>query len=148
MSQITTKEASQILGISKRTLFRWEKEGRVKSAREGILNVRVYDNGYIMMVKRLLDLDKKIDAHNAKLREIIEQSKKHQLEQVYQPGRPLKLSTPLEVEAASKAFDDEDAWEVEHDKQMVELGLLLQEFRVNFPDAPLKELLLKEERSK
>lgn len=148
MPQITTKEASQILGISKRTLFRWEKEGRIKSVREGILNIRVYDRDYIAMVKKLLDLDKLIREHNAKLPEILVQIRKHQLEQIYNPGKPLKLFSSSDLKAMGKAFDDEETWDAEHKRQMIELGQLLQEFRTEFPDAPLKELLLKEEKTK
>lgn len=150
MSQITAKEASQILGISKRTLYRWEEEGRIKSTREGILNVRVYDRDYLLMVRKLLDLSKKIDEHNTKLPEILEQSKEHHLEQTYFPGKPLKLSSEEEVEAAMKAFNNEDAWETEHDEQMTEYGLLLADFKRNFPEVTLEELLalLKENKSK
>lgn len=148
MSLITAKDASQILCISKRTLFRWEKEGRIKSAREGILNVRVYDRDYIAMVKKLLDLDKRIREHNAKLPEILVQIRKHQLEQVYNPAKPLKLFSSSDLKAMGKTFDDEEAWDAEHKRQIIKLGQLLQEFRTKFPDAPLKELLLKEEKTK
>ena len=142
MLQITTKEASQILGISKRTLFRWEKEGRIKCTREGILKVRVYDRDYIVMAKKVLDLDRQIDKHNDRLPEILEQSKKHQLEQVYTPGRPLKPLSYLDVEAATKAFEDEEAWGAEHDRLMTEFRLNIQTFRDNFPEESLRELLL------
>lgn len=146
MSQITTKEVSQILGISKRTLFRWEKEGRFKSTREGILNVRVYDRDYVVMAKKLLNSVKQIDEHNTKLREILAQSNKHQIEQVYYPGKRLKLISSSEMEASKQASDNEKTWSVERDKLKAEFGLLLQDFRIRFPDAPIKELLLKEER--
>lgn len=148
MLQITTKEASQILNISKRTLFRWEKEGRIKSIREGILNVRVYDRDYIVIVKKLLDLDKQIDEHQVKLPKILEQSKKRQLAQNYQSGKPLKLSSDLEVEAAIKAGNNEELWMAEHNRLILELGLLIRTFRINFSEAPLEELLSKGKRSK
>ena len=51
MSNILAGDASKILGISKRTLYRWEKEGRIRSVRDGVLNVRVYDNIYIEMIR-------------------------------------------------------------------------------------------------
>lgn len=136
MPQITTKEASQILNISKRTLFRWEKEGRIRSVREGILKIRVYDRDYIVMTKKILDLDKQLDEHQVKLPEILEQSKKHQLEQVYQPPKPLKLLSSSDVEASKKAFNDEEAWLAEHKRLLNELG--------KFPRDILKELLLKQ----
>lgn len=157
MSQITTKEASQILGISKRTLFRWEKEGRIKSTLESILNVnvRVYDRDFIvkirdydLMVKKILGLNKQIEEHNSKLPEFLEQSRKHQLIQTYKPGKPLKLLSSSEVEAAIKAFNNEEKWSVEHKRLITEFGQLLQSFRTSFPDKSVKELFLKEEQSK
>lgn len=155
MLQITAKEASQILGISKRTLFRWEKEGIIRSTREGILNVRVYDRDYIVqskeyfsMIKKILDLNKQIREHNAKLPEILIQCRKYQLEQVYFPAEPLKLFSHSDLKAMGKAYDNEEAWDSKHKRLNNEFGLLLEDFRRMFPDAPLKELLLKKEKSR
>lgn len=147
MLQITTKEASQILGISKRTLFRWEKEERIISTREGILKIRVYNRSYIVTVKKLLDLDKQIKEHNVKHQEIVEQSRKHQLEQIYH-GKSMGLYGQSEKEASLKAFKNEKAWDTEHTRLNTEFGQLLYSYRTHFPDAPFKELFLKEERSK
>lgn len=133
MSQITTKEASQILGISKRTLFRWEKEGRIKSTREGILNVRVYDRDYIEMAKKILELNQQEKDHLTKLPEIRNQVKEHYLLQEYTPGKPLTLSTTEEVETAMKAFKDEEAWLAEHKRLLNEL--------FSFPRDIIRELL-------
>lgn len=146
MPQITTKEASQILGISKRTLFRWEKEGKIKSMREGILKVRVYDQDYVALTRELLDLNKQIDKHNARLPEIKEQSLKHQLEQTYIPGKPLRLPTSLDAEAAMKASADEEEWLTEYYRLNNDFALLIRIFRTKFPKAPLERLLLKEDK--
>jgi len=121
MSNILAGDACKILKISKRTLYRWEKEGRVRSARDGMLNVRVYDPAYIEMVKKIIDLDKQEKEHLAKLPGILEEEKKHHLEQDYHPGKPLKLSTEEEVEAAMRAFDAEEAWMAEHKRLLNEL---------------------------
>lgn len=121
MSLITAKEASQILGISKRTLYRWEKEGRIRNYREGILNVRVYDRDYIEMARKILELDQQETDHLAKLPEIRNQVKEHFLLQEYTSGKPLKLSTTEEVEAAMKAFKDEETWLAEHKRLLAEL---------------------------
>jgi excisionase family DNA binding protein len=133
MSQITASEVSTILKISKRTLFRWEKEGKIRSVRDGILKVRVYDKDYIKMVKNILELNKKEKEHLAKLPEILDQVKKHCLEQDYIPGKPLKLSTRADVEAAMKAFDDEEKWMDKHKQILNEL--------FSFPRDIIKELL-------
>jgi len=133
MSQITASDASAILKVSKRTLFRWEEGGRIRSVRDGILKVRVYDRGYIEMVKNILELDKKEKEHLKKLPEIRDQVKKHLLEQDYIPGKPLKLSTSSDIEAAMKAFDGEEAWMREHKRILSEL--------FSFPRDIIKELL-------
>lgn len=106
MSQITTKEASQILGISKRTLFRWEKEGRIKSTREGILKVRVYDHDYIVESKLILDLNEKERDLVKKLSEAVEEEKKalfvQDVEKVQSGVEKLHI---MDMEETSKAID-------------------------------------------
>ena len=133
MLTIMSGEACKILKISKRTLYRWEKEGRIRSVRDGVLNVRVYDPAYIEMVKKIIDLDKQEKEHLAKLPGILEEEKKHHLEQDYHPGKPLKLSTEEEVEAAMRAFDAEEAWMAEHKR-------LFNKF-LSYPRDILKEVL-------
>lgn len=133
MTQITTGEAAKILGISKRTLYRWEKEGRIRSVREGILNVRIFDRNYIVMVKQIQDLDKRLNEIMTKLPQILEQSKRHQLEQVFNPGEKLKLLSSSEVEASKKAYEKEVAWVAEHRRLVAEL--------CSYPRDILKEVL-------
>ena len=133
MSQITASDASSILKISKRTLYRWGEEGRIRNVRDGILKVRVYDKDYIEMVKSILELNKKEKEHLAKLPKIMDQVKKNLLEQDYIPGKRLKLMTSSDVEAAMKAFDDEEAWMREHKRILNEL--------LSFPRDIIKELL-------
>lgn len=133
MSQITAGDASAILKVSKRTLYRWGEKGRIRSERDGILKVRVYNRDYIETVKKILELNKKEKKHLAKLPEIIDQVKRNLLEQDYIPGKPLKLMTSSDVEAAMKAFDDEEAWMREHKRILNEL--------LSFPRDIIKELL-------
>jgi len=133
MSQITASEASTILKISKRTLFRWEKEGKIRSVRDGILKVRVYDKEYIEMVKKILELNNKEKEHLTKLPEILDQVKKHCLEQDYIPGKPLKFLIESDVEAAMKAFGAEEKWMDKHRQILNEL--------FSFPRDIIRELL-------
>lgn len=133
MSQITANDASLILKVSKRSLFRWEKEGRIRSVRDGILRVRVYNKDYIEMVKNILELDKKEKEHLKKFPEIRNQVKKHLMEQDYMPEKPLKLLTSSDIEASMKAFDDEEAWMREHKRILNKL--------FSFPKDIIKELL-------
>lgn len=133
MTLITSSEAAKILGISKRTLYRWEGEGRIRSTREGILNTRVFDNDYVEMAKKILDLDKQEEEHLKKLPNIRKQIEEHNLEQEYIPGKPLKLLTEEEVKAAMKAFDAEEEWVAEHKRLLAEL--------ISYPRDIIRELL-------
>lgn len=137
MPQITTKEASQILGISKRTLFRWEIEGRIKSTREGILNIRVYDRDYILETKKILELDKLEREIVAQLHEAVEREKQEIFMQdvdKLRAGEPMKF---MDLEKAGKAMDDVDSLMKEHNRILDEL--------YKFSRERLKELLLKKE---
>lgn len=121
MMLITSSQAAKILNISKKTLYRWEQEGRIRVEREGVLNVRVYDRSYIQMVKRIIDLDEQEEKHLKKLPAIRERVKEHlfahDVESI-RSGEPLKF---MDIEKASKAFDDEEAWLKEHERILNEL---------------------------
>ncbi|MDO8487761.1 MAG: MerR family transcriptional regulator [bacterium] len=119
MTLITIAEAAKILGVSKRTLYRWEKEGWLRVAREGLLNIRVYDRNYIETVKRLIDLNKREKLHLAKLSDIRKRSKRHMMEQDY-TGKPLKLMDEKDVEEAIKVYEEEVEWDKENKRILAE----------------------------
>lgn len=116
MILITASRAASILGINKRTLFRWEKSGRLKSRREGILGTRVYDKEYVEVAKKILDLNKVEEEHVKKLPRIRKDIEKNCLIQEYVPGKPLKFLSEKEIEDAMKAFDAEEAWLKKHEQ--------------------------------
>lgn len=131
MPYITAAEASEILGVSKRTLFRWEEEGRIESKREGILKVRLYDRNHIIQSAKILRLNKLEKEHLAKLPAVREKVKQHLFVQDVHAGEPLRF---MDVEAASKAFDDEEVWMDEHKRILNELFL--------YPRDRLRKLLI------
>jgi len=133
MSLITAKVASSILGISKRTLLRWSDEGKIRSKRDGILRVRVYDINYIEAVKKILELDRQENEHLKKLPEIRERVRGSLLEREYIPGEPLKIASESEMEASMRAFEDEEAWLAKHKRLLNEL--------FSFPGDIIRELL-------
>lgn len=56
MSKITIKQAAKILGKSKRTLMRWDEEGKFcPKSREEVSKTRVYDRADIENLKVLLE---------------------------------------------------------------------------------------------
>lgn len=133
MELITSSKAAKILGISKRTLYRWEEEKRIRSQREGILNIRVYNKNYVEMVKKILDLDKKEEMHLKNLPNIKKEIEEHHLLQKYVPNKPLKFLNDEEISAAMKAFDAEKNWLKKHEQILKEL--------FSFPHEIIRELL-------
>ena len=67
MSVITTGQAAKILGISKRTLMRWDESGRFSPTREAVSNIRVYEESIVKDLKFLMDHEK---GYNENLRQI------------------------------------------------------------------------------
>ncbi len=138
MLHITAKDASQILGISKRTLFRWEKEGRIRSVREGILKVRLYDKAYIEETKQILDLNERERELVKKVHEAVEDEKKvlfvQDVDEVRSGAEKLHI---MDIEEAGKAMDKVDVAEKEWKEVLDAL--------FKFPKQRLRELLIKNE---
>ncbi len=133
MTFITSSEAAKILEVTKRTLYRWENEGRVRVKREGILKTRIYDKSYIEILKQIIDLDKEEKNHIKKLPAIQDEVKKHLLMQdvgSLRAGEPMVL---MDIEKASVAFDKEEEWSREHNEILRKL--------FSYPRDVLREIL-------
>lgn len=52
---ITIKEASELLGVSTKTLRRWDFQGKVKSIRHPINSYRLYRRGQLEKILRSLN---------------------------------------------------------------------------------------------
>lgn len=138
MTQITAGAAAKILGISKRTLYRWEDEGKIKSIREGVLQVRLYNKHYIEETKQILDLNEKERELVRKLGEAVEEEKKVLFAQDVNKIRSGEEKFQLmDIETAGKAMDRVNAIEKEWRETLDELFM--------FPRERLRELLLKKE---
>lgn len=56
MSYITISKAAEILRVNKKTLFRWDSEGRfIPAKREEVSKIRLYDEQDVMNLKIVLD---------------------------------------------------------------------------------------------
>lgn len=49
---LTIKEASEVLGVSKDTLRRWERIGKLKTKRHPMNNYRIYEPSEVNALKR------------------------------------------------------------------------------------------------
>ncbi len=108
---ITAGKACEILRISKRTLFRWEEEGKIYSQREGVLKVRLYNMNHIKQTAEILELNRLEEEHCAKLPAIRAKVKKYLLAHEVQPGDSVKI---MDIDKANEAFNEEEAWTKEH----------------------------------
>jgi excisionase family DNA binding protein len=51
---ITIKEASEMLGVSKDTLRRWDKAGKLKTKRHPMNNFRIYDPAEVEALRKAI----------------------------------------------------------------------------------------------
>jgi DNA-binding transcriptional MerR regulator len=86
---LTISEAAKILGISSRSLMRWDEEG-IFSAREIASNNRVYFRDDVEMVKKWMDLRKKHRQHLKKLGPIRKELDKFLVITPLIPGKPIE----------------------------------------------------------
>lgn len=60
MSYITIAKAAEILGVSKKTLFRWDEEGKFSpKTREKVSKIRLYEEIDVKYLKLVLDNEKR-----------------------------------------------------------------------------------------
>ncbi len=108
---MTIKQASDELGISTKTLRRWEEDKYFVPERESNTGFRFYDPYIIGYWKRMLDLDRALKKHLELLDGVRKELDKHMLSQDYHPGRPLKLMDDHDIEEFTKASDAMEKWE-------------------------------------
>jgi site-specific DNA-methyltransferase (adenine-specific) len=51
---ITIKEAAETLGVSRDTLRRWDKAGKIKTKRHPINNFRIYDPAEVEALRKAI----------------------------------------------------------------------------------------------
>jgi len=110
MTKITTGKVAKVLGVTKRTFLRWDKEGIIPFEREEISKTRLYNPFVIEKVKQWLDLRKKHKEHLKKLGPIRENLDQFITRKPLDPFNPPKLHR---YEDMKKAFDDLHRWEKE-----------------------------------
>jgi len=137
MPHITSAQAAKILGISKRTLFRWEDKSKIKSIREGVLQTRMYDQNYIQQTADILEINRQYEKNLAKLPSIREKITKFVFADDVNVVRQTGEVRFMDLDKAGEAMDEEDKWLEEHKR------LLNQLF--SYPKDRLRELLLAKE---
>ena len=102
MVRILIGEAAKILGVSKRTLMRWDKAGRPTSDRDPRTKFRLYDLQEVKIVAHL----RKLPAIQAKIQ-------RYAATTPLNPFAPIKPESPNKQEEIKKAFKNRRDWEKE-----------------------------------
>lgn len=138
MPYITSANAVKILGISKRTLFRWEKEGKIANIRDNVSKARIYDQDYIKQTAEILELDRQEKEHCAKLPAVMENVRRYLFVSDVHETRATGRHHLMDIDKASEAMDEEAEWTKEHQR-------ILDEMYV-YPKKRLRELLLPKDK--
>jgi len=110
---LTISETAKILGISSKSLMRWDEDGTF-SAREFASNNRVYLSDDVEMVKKWIDLRKRHREHLKKLDPIRKELDKFLVATPLIPGEPINHFWKIEdLMGPYKAMRD---WEKKEDE--------------------------------
>lgn len=72
MSYITISKAAEILGVNKKTLFRWDEDGRFKpTRRETVSKIRLYNEDDIHTLKKVLEHEKRFQKNVKEWKQIL-----------------------------------------------------------------------------
>ncbi len=122
MSNIMTiKQAADELGVSTKTLRRWEENKYFIPEREQGTSIRLYDPYVIGYWKKLFELQRTIKNHLKQLNELKSNLDKNGLEQDYQVGKALKLFDEESMKPFMKASEDMEHWGEEYKRLVNEM---------------------------
>ena len=108
MSKITISQAAKILGVSKKTLMRWDKPGLFPARRESVSNVRIYDKEGVEKLAEWFDLRKKHLNHLKKLKPINDECRRFISTRPLDPYNPPKGHNLRDMK---KAFNKMKQWQ-------------------------------------
>lgn len=125
MVKISITEAANILGVSKKTLIRFDESGRFPAERKSN-GYRVYDKTDIENHAFWFDLRRRHKEHNRKLNKIREEVDKYVSTQPLGPFRKSEFHKYSEMKGA---FDALHKWEKEDREILKEYGKLPEGFK-------------------
>ena len=111
MSYIKLSQAAQLLGVSSRTLMRWDEEGVFPAYKEPLSGAKFYEESVIKAYATLFDLERAYKSHLKKLPSISKEVKSYL---PTEPLNPAKTPEPKDFKGMKKAFEDLHGWEQEH----------------------------------
>lgn len=119
---LTIQQVANELGVSTKTLRRWEEAGYLVPERDKNTKVRLYHPYLIEYWKKKLDLDRAIREHLKLLEELKKELDAAPIEQTYIPGKPLRLISAEIIERNRKAHDEIERWNERYKVMINELA--------------------------
>lgn len=110
---MSTKQVADFLGVSKKTLMRWDEKGIFPAEREEVSKSRIYYRPNVEKAKMWLDLRERHRKHLRKLPDI-----RKRLDEVLRmhpviPGQPVKPWGSRDISVITKAIDAMEKWDRE-----------------------------------
>lgn len=121
---LSISQAAQILKVNKKTLMRWDAEGKFPAQRKA--GARVYEEQDIYNHAQWFDLRRKHRAHNRLLTAIRSEADKYL---ATQPLGPMENPKFHKYEDMKKAYDALRKWEEENRKILEEYSKLPRGFK-------------------
>lgn len=118
---LSVQQAAEELGVSTRTLSRWEENGYFVSEKIPNTKISLYHSHTVGYLKRVLNLDRSIRDHLKLLDGLRKRLDENMLEQDYLPGHPLRLMDADDIKRFSDAYDAMEKWEEDYKKLLDEL---------------------------
>lgn len=122
---MTIKQVADELGVSTKTLRRWEEAGYFVPHRDPHTDIRLYHPVKVQYWKKYLSLNRRYNEHLKKHRPIIKEINKH-LAKPLSGQEELPL---LDTEAFSEADKKLNEWGKEHKKLLIEVLSLPKEVK-------------------
>lgn len=122
---MTIKRAAQYMGVSKKTLMRWDKAGLFPVQREEVSNIRYYDKSVLEKVVKWFDLRRREKEHLKKLSVINQKRSK------FIPITPLDgVSNPKvqNYEEMKQAYREYNEWKRKYDDLQEEYAQFTERF--------------------
>lgn len=113
MSLLSLQQAAKKLGISTRTLLRWDEDGTFPAAHEEVSKTRVYDEEIVEVYARYMAVRKTHREHLNKLGAIQASLSKFIVTKPLNPFEPTQVH---KYEEMKKAYDAKHEWDKQYKK--------------------------------
>ena len=107
---LTISQTAELLKVDKKTLMRWDKEGKFPAKREEVSNIRYYDDEDVHNHALWFEIRRKHKAHLRLLHDVRKEADKFIR---ISPLNPLENPKPFSLADMKKAYEALHKWEEE-----------------------------------